>query len=106
MGAMSLPGGTPETITEWRAIAQSLLTQEACAFPRNVEISTSYAWIYKRAYSSMPCVLPHPAAADPASVVAGLCCPNAQRHAGGHLRRAACGWARGVTPDPDHRAHG
>ena len=48
MGAMSLPGGTPETITEWRAVAQSLLTQEACAFHRNVEISTSYAWIYKR----------------------------------------------------------
>ena len=29
-------------------MAQSLLTQESCAFHRNVEISTQYAWIYTR----------------------------------------------------------
>ena len=42
------PEGTPETISDWKAVAQSLLTQEACAFHRNVEISTQYAWIYTR----------------------------------------------------------
>ena len=48
MTSWSSPEGTPETISGWKAVAQSLLTQESCAFHRNVEISTQYAWIYTR----------------------------------------------------------
>ena len=48
MTSSSSPEGTPETISGWKAVAQSLLTQESCAFHRNVEISTQYAWIYRR----------------------------------------------------------
>lgn len=39
--------GTPDTIAGWQAVADSLLTDQACAFHRNVEISSRYAWIYK-----------------------------------------------------------
>ena len=107
MTSWSSPQGTPETIVDWKAVAQSLLTQESCAFHRNVEISTQYAWIYTRlpaclkwagmaaiashhvrpadgrTYSMLPCVVPRDALTDPASVVAGPCCPNAQTY--GHL---------------------
>ena len=38
--------GTPDTIAGWQAVADSLLTDQACAFHRNVEISSRYAWIY------------------------------------------------------------
>ena len=38
----------PDTITGWKAVADSLLTEESCAFHRNLEISTHYAWIYTR----------------------------------------------------------
>jgi hypothetical protein len=38
----------PDTITGWKAVADSLLTEESCAFHRNLEISTNYAWIYTR----------------------------------------------------------
>ena len=48
MAATSPPAGVPDTIAGWKAVAESLLTQESCAFHRNVEISTHYAWIYKR----------------------------------------------------------
>ena len=48
MTSWSSPEGTPGTIPGWKAVAQSLLTQESCAFHRNVEISTQYAWIYTR----------------------------------------------------------
>jgi hypothetical protein len=39
--------GTPDTIAGWKAVADSLLTDQSCAFHRNVEISSRYAWIYK-----------------------------------------------------------
>lgn len=38
---------TPDTIAGWRAVADGLLTNQSCAFHRNVEISSRYAWIYK-----------------------------------------------------------
>ncbi len=39
--------GIPDTIAGWKAIAAGLLTTECCAFHRNVEISSRYAWAYK-----------------------------------------------------------
>ena len=39
--------GTPRTVAEWKAVAQGLLTAEACAFTRNLEISARYAWLYR-----------------------------------------------------------
>jgi len=36
----------PRTIEEWKAVAEGLLTPEACAFRRNLEISARYAWVY------------------------------------------------------------
>ena len=39
--------GTPDTIAGWKAVADGLLTDQCCAFHRNVEISSRYAWIYK-----------------------------------------------------------
>ena len=41
-----LQNGTPETIAGWKELAGSLLTDQACAFHRNLEISSRYAWIY------------------------------------------------------------
>ena len=38
---------TPDTIAGWKAVADGFLTNESCAFHRNVEISSRYAWIYK-----------------------------------------------------------
>ncbi|MGD9527249.1 MAG: hypothetical protein AB7V44_10710 [Pseudonocardia sp.] len=40
------PDATPDTIAEWEAMADGLLTDQSCAFHRNVEISSRYAWIY------------------------------------------------------------
>ena len=37
----------PETIAEWKALADGLLTDQSCAFHRNLEISSRYAWVYK-----------------------------------------------------------
>ena len=42
-----LRNGTPDTIAGWKALADGLLTDQSCAFHRNVEISSRYAWIYK-----------------------------------------------------------
>ena len=39
--------GVPSTIGEWKARADGLLTDQACAFHRNLEISSRYAWMYK-----------------------------------------------------------
>jgi len=36
---------TPDTIAGWKALADSLLSDPCCAFHRNVEISSRYAWI-------------------------------------------------------------
>ena len=38
--------GVPETIAEWMAVTDGLLTSRCCAFHRNVEISSRYAWLY------------------------------------------------------------
>jgi hypothetical protein len=42
-----LRNGAPDTIAGWQALADGLLTNESCAFHRNLEISSRYAWIYK-----------------------------------------------------------
>lgn len=47
-----MPPQAPASVAEWKALANGLLTEEACAFQRNVEISASYAWIYRRLPSS------------------------------------------------------
>ena len=39
--------GEPDSIAGWKALADGLLTDQACAFHRNLEISSRYAWIYK-----------------------------------------------------------
>jgi hypothetical protein len=38
--------GAPDTVAGWKALADSLLTEQACVFHRNLEISSGYAWIY------------------------------------------------------------
>ena len=42
-----LRNGAPDTIDGWKALADGLLTDQSCAFHRNLEISSRYAWIYK-----------------------------------------------------------
>ena len=42
-----LRNGAPDTIAGWKALVDGLLTDQACAFHRNLEISSRYAWIYK-----------------------------------------------------------
>jgi hypothetical protein len=37
---------TPDTIAGWKAVADGLLSDPCCAFHRNVEISSRYAWMY------------------------------------------------------------
>ena len=37
----------PDTIAGWKAMAGGLLSDPCCAFHRNVEISSRYAWIYR-----------------------------------------------------------
>ncbi len=39
--------GAPDTIADWQALAGGLLTDQSCAFHRNLEISSRYAWLYK-----------------------------------------------------------
>ena len=43
-----LPHQVPGSVADWKSLANSLLTEEACAFQRNVEISSCYAWIYRQ----------------------------------------------------------
>ena len=38
----------PDTIAGWRAVADGFLSDPCCAFHRNVEISSCYAWIHRR----------------------------------------------------------
>lgn len=38
--------GPPDTVEGWKALADTLLTEQACVFHRNLEISSGYAWIY------------------------------------------------------------
>jgi hypothetical protein len=37
----------PETISGWKALADGYLTSRCCAFHRNVQISSCYAWMYE-----------------------------------------------------------
>src|SRR5918995_4844480 len=39
--------GAPDTIPEWKALVEGLLTDDSCVFHRNLEISSRYAWMYK-----------------------------------------------------------
>jgi hypothetical protein len=38
--------GSPDTVEGWKALADSLLTEQSCVFHRNLEISSGYAWMY------------------------------------------------------------
>ena len=38
----------PDTIAGWRAVADGFLSDPCCAFHRNVEISSCYAWVHQR----------------------------------------------------------
>ena len=40
--------GIPDTISGWKAAADGLLTSQCCAFHRNMEISSCYAWMYEQ----------------------------------------------------------
>src|SRR6476619_7299952 len=40
------PSGTPDTIESWQALSDKLLSDQCCAFHRNMEISARYAWIH------------------------------------------------------------
>ena len=43
-----VPGDVrPDSIPAWKAVADGFLTDQACAFHRNVEISSRYAWMYE-----------------------------------------------------------
>jgi len=44
--ALVPPNGTPDTIEGWRALSESLLSAPCCAFHRNMEISSRYAWVH------------------------------------------------------------
>ncbi|MET0762081.1 MAG: hypothetical protein ABWZ63_07080 [Thermoleophilaceae bacterium] len=44
--ALVPPHRTPDTIAGWKALAEGLLSAPCCAFHRNVEISSRYAWIH------------------------------------------------------------
>lgn len=46
--ALDLGAGPPDTIAGWKAVAEGLLTDQACAFHRNLEISSRYAWVYQQ----------------------------------------------------------
>jgi hypothetical protein len=37
----------PDTIAVWKAVVDDLLSSQCCAFHRNIEISSRYAWIHK-----------------------------------------------------------
>ncbi|MGB3187689.1 MAG: hypothetical protein WBG36_17365 [Ornithinimicrobium sp.] len=42
------PERRPDTVQGWRAKAAALLSPPCCAFHRNVEISSKYAWLYRQ----------------------------------------------------------
>jgi hypothetical protein len=39
---------SPDTIAGWKALVEGLLTNHCCAFHRNMEISSRYAWMYNQ----------------------------------------------------------
>jgi Protein of unknown function (DUF2515) len=46
-GALVPLDRAPDTVAGWQALADGLLTDQGCAFHRNVEISSRYAWLYQ-----------------------------------------------------------
>jgi Protein of unknown function (DUF2515) len=40
------PNRTPDTVAGWKTVADGLLSDPCCAFHRNIEISSRYAWMY------------------------------------------------------------
>ena len=42
----------PDTIAGWQALVEGLLTNQCCAFHRNMEISSRYAWVYNQQRAS------------------------------------------------------
>lgn len=42
----AIPSGPPGTVAGWRAAADALLSPPCCAFHRNMEISSRYAWLH------------------------------------------------------------
>ncbi len=42
---LALPDPAPDTVEGWRAAAAALLSPPCCAFHRNMEISSRYAWL-------------------------------------------------------------
>ena len=44
---VALRDGVPGTIDGWKALADSLVADQACVFHRNLEISACYVWLYK-----------------------------------------------------------
>ena len=41
-----VPDQPPDTIAGWQALVEGMLTNQCCAFHRNMEISSRYAWVY------------------------------------------------------------
>lgn len=41
-----MPREPPDSVAGWKAWVESLMTNECCAFHRNMEISSRYAWMY------------------------------------------------------------
>ena len=50
MGALERvpPNAPPDTVAGWRAAADALLSPPCCAFHRNMEISSRYAWLHRQ----------------------------------------------------------
>ncbi len=42
------PERRPSTVEGWKAAANTMLSPPCCAFHRNVEISSNYAWLYRQ----------------------------------------------------------
>jgi hypothetical protein len=42
-----VPQNRPDTIAGWKALSNDLLSNQCCAFHRNIEISSRYAWIHR-----------------------------------------------------------
>jgi hypothetical protein len=40
------PDQPPDSIAGWQALVEGMLTNQCCAFHRNMEISSRYAWVY------------------------------------------------------------
>ena len=99
-----LRNGAPDTIAGWKALVDGLLTDQACAFHRNLEISSRYAWIYKylpaTGVGSLPFTNPADAARHATSAYTLPFCPQLPRRDGDIVSEwlgsdpCRCGWSR------------